>query len=289
MPVSLRLQTCQSHMTKLLPQYLPTSETLLSQAMHYACLNGGKRLRPLLVYSVGELFDVSQTDLNPLACAVEFIHCYSLIHDDLPAMDNDDLRRGKPTCHKIFGEANTILAGNALLTLAFETLTRADFLEKNALEIIQLLSEAVGHQGLLYGQCLDLNAKEQTASLSFLEQMHQSKTGALISASLIGAALACQAKTEEIAALKEYGAAIGLAFQIQDDILDATGDVSTLGKNTKQDLKNQKITFVTLLGLEKAKIYAKQYHEKALSALSLFQERGQFLQQLADFMIERMA
>jgi geranylgeranyl pyrophosphate synthase len=257
--------------------------------MHYACLNGGKRLRPLLVYSVGELFAVQESKLNALACAVEYIHCYSLIHDDLPAMDNDDLRRGKPTCHKVYGEANTILAGNALLTLAFEILTRPDYLEKNPLQIIQLLSEAVGHQGLLHGQCLDLNTQEQAASLSFLEQMHHSKTGALISASLIGAALACQATIEEIAALKAYGSAIGLAFQIQDDILDATGDVDTLGKNIKQDLKNQKMTFVTLLGLEEAKMHARAYHEKALQALDLFQGRGQFLRQLADFIIERVA
>ncbi len=292
MPVTLRLKNCQSHMTMLLARTLPPSTTPLTKAMHYACLNGGKRLRPLLVYSVAELFDVPSAQLDKLACAIELIHCYSLVHDDLPAMDNDSLRRGKPTCHIVFGEANAILAGNALLTLAFNILSSDNFISQNnaSLKIIQHLCEAVGHQGLMHGQCLDLNATETPFTPSLLEQMHQAKTGALITASLLSAALATGcAEPQEIDALREYGKAIGMAFQIQDDILDATGDAQQLGKNTGQDLKNQKITFVTLLGLEEARKAAAMYHEKALAALSPFKARAQFLQQLADFTIERVA
>ncbi|MBS0288706.1 MAG: polyprenyl synthetase family protein [Proteobacteria bacterium] len=288
----MRLTHCQEKMNTLLKQYLPPdNQTPLFNAMHYACLNGGKRLRPLLVYMIAELFDAAPEQLNPLAVAIELIHCYSLIHDDLPAMDNDDLRRGKPTCHKAFGEANAILAGDALLTLAFEVLANErSYPIKNQstiLKIIHLLAIAAGPQGMVYGQAFDMAAQGNSLNLEELMQMHRTKTGALISASVQCSALATgKASENDLVDLQKFGQALGLCFQIQDDILDAQGNSEKMGKNPG-DAKKHKCTFVTLLGLKQAKAHALHWHQEAQTSLDRFKNKALPLRSLASFFIER--
>lgn len=287
-----RLKECQEGIPPLLSRYLPSETTPLAKAMHYACLNGGKRLRPLLVFSAGELFGASKEALTPVALAVEFIHCYSLIHDDLPAMDNDDLRRGKPTCHKVFGEAEAILAGDALLTLAFELLSHEDQLshlnQLTVLKIIRVLAKASGSYGMVKGQSLDLGAQGKTLSLENLMEMHRAKTGALIAASVQCGALASEAADEaDLFELHNFGNAIGLCFQIKDDILDAMSNSETLGKTTGQDVKNQKCTFVTLLGIEEANAQATYWYQQANRCLERFGNKAEFLRTLSTYILER--
>ncbi len=287
------LQRCQSQVVHLLKQYLPLDEhDPLAKAMHYACLNGGKRLRPLLVFYTGQMLGAKEETLNPIAVAVELIHCYSLVHDDLPAMDNDDLRRGKPTCHKVFTEATAILAGDALLTLAFEILSHPEHLpginQSTILKIIRVLSQASGATGMVKGQSIDLNAQGKTLNLDNLMQMHRAKTGALIAASVQCGALASAIATEDdLAELHRFGEALGLCFQIQDDLLDAQGNSSLLGKNTGQDVKNQKCTFVTLLGETQAKAHALHWHQQAQLSLQRFGIKANPLRELSTYILER--
>lgn len=272
----------QDRLTTLLPE---NTDSILHHAMRYATLNGGKRLRPLLVYLSGEMYGLSKTEVDPIAMAIECIHCYSLIHDDLPSMDNDDLRRGKPTCHKAFNEATAILAGDALLTLAFELLTQDELISPR---IIHVIAKAAGSHGMVGGQMLDLHAENQTLSLSQLTQIHEAKTGALITASVLTGALASyRSSFEEETALKNFGRAIGLAFQIQDDILDATGDVAEMGKFPQQDQQKKKSTFVTQLGLEEAKIHVKKFYTEAIESLACFGERANRLRDLSTYIIHR--
>lgn len=281
-----RMRECQAHVNERLSHYLPeVKHSSLVSAMRYSSLHGGKRLRPLLVYYTAEMFGLSKQDVDPIALAIECIHCYSLIHDDLPAMDNDDLRRGKPTCHKAFNEATAILAGDALLTLAFEILT-CDALVTPA--IIRMIANAAGMNGMVKGQALDLASECQSISLSQLRAIHEAKTGALITASVLAGALAStRTSLEDEKALTDFGQAIGLAFQIQDDVLDAIGETTIMGKEAKQDLFRQKCTFVTLLGLDEAKQQAKLYYEKAIDALARFGEKAVPLRELSAFIIER--
>ncbi len=286
------LQHTQSQISLLLKQYLPSADDPLTKAMHYACLNGGKRLRPLLVYYTGKMLGQSEEILNPIAVALELVHCYSLVHDDLPAMDNDDFRRGKPTCHKVFGEATAILAGDALLTLAFEILSHPEHLpgvnQSTILNMIRVLAKASGSQGMVKGQGIDLDAQGKTLDLEKLMQMHRAKTGALIAASVQCGALASASITDaNLTELHKFGEALGLCFQIQDDILDAQGNSEILGKNTGQDVKNQKCTFVTLLGLDEAKAHAIQWHEQALLHLQPFGTAANSLRALTTYIIER--
>lgn len=293
--VNIRIQRCQTHLKTQLQQYLPYLEDpAVLAAMHYSCLNGGKRLRPLFVYTVGDMFDTPWENLDALACAIEFIHTYSLIHDDLPAMDNDDLRRGKPTCHKAYGEANAILAGDGLLTLAFDLLSHDEHFPHlsahSLLKIIQIIAKAAGIDGMVKGQALDMEAQRCNITLNELLEMHQLKTGSLISASVECAAIATNhANLEQIASLKEFGFNIGLAFQIQDDILDTLGNSETMGKMTGQDIKQNKSTFVTLLGLDSAKMHAQNYYNKALNALVPFGAQAEPLRALSQYVIERTA
>ncbi len=293
MSFHVQLQRCQSEIPVLLQRFLPPKDRdALAQAMHYACLNGGKRLRPFLAYATADLFGTPTSMVDPLAIALELIHCYSLIHDDLPAMDNDDLRRGKPTCHKVFGEATAILAGDALLTLAFEVLSQPEHfpgLEKSAvLNIIRVLAKAAGPDGMVKGQGLDLAAEGKTLSLDNLIQMHRAKTGALIAASVqCGALTSPNAQEMDLVELQNYSEAIGLCFQIQDDILDAQGSSEILGKRTGQDVKQQKCTFVTLLGIEEAKMHALQWHQQAHMSLTRFADKAVVLRSLATYILER--
>lgn len=262
----------------------------LTEAIHYSLLDGGKRLRPALVRAAGEIAgaDVNQW-LTP-ACALEMIHVYSLIHDDLPAMDNDDLRRGKPTSHKKFNEATAILAGDALQAEAFALLANSqDLNDTQARKMIQTLASACGASGMVAGQMIDLQSEDKTLDLTQLANLHSLKTGALIQAALkLGAYGQANADAALIEALDLYGQAIGLAFQITDDILDVIGSTDVLGKPKGSDQAAEKSTYVSLLGLADAQQKAKQQHQlatKALSSIGLGNDS--ILWQLADYVIER--
>ncbi len=284
-------EQCQQRINDKLFQCLPAadgSNARLQEAMRYAVLNGGKRVRPLLAYATADAVSQINETTDDIAAAIELIHAYSLIHDDLPAMDDDDLRRGKPTCHIAFDEATAILAGDALQTLAFELLTQLPDTDANtALQLVRLLAQAAGVAGMVGGQAIDINATDQSLSLSALTQMHQKKTGALISASIIMSAIAAGASKAQLEALEKYGSALGLAFQIQDDILDITSDTATLGKQQGADQALNKPTFVSLLGLDQAKQRVAQLHQESLDALSLFNDDACHLRAISHYIVSR--
>lgn len=287
-----RWRECQDRVEKALEQRLPKPEhqpERLHQAMRYSCLGGGKRLRAMLVYSAGELFGVKPQILDTPACAVEMIHAYSLIHDDLPAMDDDDLRRGKPTSHKAYGEAMAILAGDALQTLAFDLLANDDSLsdqQRNAM--IGRLAQSSGSSGMAGGQAIDFDAMGQSLTLDDLENMHRLKTGALIRAAVALGGLCYEGidKTS-LDALDDYAASIGLAFQVADDILDATADTETLGKDSGSDAELNKPTYVSLLGIGGARTAAKNWHERANASLDKLPGDTHLLSELASFLVNR--
>ncbi|WP_111415501.1 (2E,6E)-farnesyl diphosphate synthase [Billgrantia lactosivorans] len=258
----------------------------LEAAMRHGLLVGGKRLRPLLVYLAGRALGAGDEALDAPAAAVELIHAYSLVHDDLPAMDDDDLRRGQPTVHRAYDEATAILAGDALQSLAFEVLARAAHPRLPAL--IHTLATAAGRDGMVGGQALDLAAVGGHPDVEALATMHAHKTGALIRAAVRMGALAAVAENDpRVTALDRYAAALGLAFQIHDDVLDVTGDTRTLGKASGADAARDKPTYPALLGLEGARRRASELTEEALSALAPLGEAGEPLAQLARYMIER--
>ena len=265
----------------------------LGQAMRYAVLDGGKRLRPLLVLAACEATAGLQAAALRAACSVELIHAYSLVHDDMPCMDNDVLRRGKPTVHVAYGEATALLAGDALQALAFELLT-PDASEEDIPSVMQamlcrLLARAAGSHGMAGGQAIDLASVGIALSRPELQRMHALKTGALLQASVVmGAACSNDATSATRTALQQYGAAIGLAFQVVDDILDVTADSQTLGKTAGKDAANDKPTYVSLLGLDASRAYARQLHDEAIQALQASGlERTDTLRALADLVIER--
>jgi len=263
----------------------------LHRAMRYAVLGGGKRLRPVLVYATGNAFEVAPEALDSSACAVEIIHAYSLVHDDLPAMDDDDLRRGRPTCHVVFGEAMAILAGDALQALAFEVLAddprlRAD--PRNQVEMLRTLAAACGAHGMAGGQAFDLAAVGKALTPAELERMHMYKTGALIRASVRLGALAAGCRDAAVlAALEHYGHAIGLAFQIRDDILDIEGDEATIGKTAGKDAADNKPTYPAILGMAGARAHLAELTGAALDAITPLGERFAMLGELARFIAER--
>lgn len=269
-------------------------DSRLSQAMSYSLLSGGKRLRPFLIYASGAMLGIKPEQLDIPAAAVECIHCYSLIHDDLPAMDDDDLRRGKPTCHIAFDQATAILAGDALQTLAFELLASAPIPDVSAtsrLAIIAELAKSSGHQGMCAGQALDLQAEGQSISLPQLERIHQHKTGTLIRSSVRIAALCGGDNTTTLLPLlDQYSAAIGLAFQVQDDILDVVGDCTITGKQAGADNALAKSTYPSLLGLAGAQNKATLLHQQAITALQQLSAQGfntEILETLASYIIKR--
>lgn len=273
---------------------LPFQSSPLVNAMEYGALLGGKRLRPFLVYATGEMLNVGSTVLDAPAAAVECIHAYSLIHDDLPAMDDDNLRRGQPTCHIKFGEDTAILAGDALQTLAFTILADTPMPGVDACARIAMISElaqASGVAGMCGGQALDLTAEGHQVDLAALEQIHRHKTGALIrSAVRLGALAAGDRGREAIPILDRYANAIGLAFQVQDDILDVVGDTAIIGKRQGADQQLGKSTYPALLGLEGARAKALDLHQEALSALEILAAQSfntASLQMLASYIIER--
>ncbi|HEX7417774.1 MAG TPA: farnesyl diphosphate synthase [Steroidobacteraceae bacterium] len=263
----------------------------LREAMRYSVLGGGKRLRPVLVYATGEAFGAPFGQLDAPAAAVELIHVYSLVHDDLPAMDNDDLRRGRPTCHRAFDEATAILTGDALQALAFGILAAdndAPLPPASRIVMIQTLANSIGTLGMAGGQAMDLQAVGQVLSLDELERMHRRKTGALIQASVLLGALAAGVKRgPEFAALESFGAAIGLAFQIQDDILDVEGEVESLGKATGADAARGKPTYPSTVGVDVARRLARAQRDRAIAALAPLGDRGDVFEQLAHFVVSR--
>ncbi len=289
------LEQCQQRVGTALNYHLPAVAApaeRLKSAMHYSVLSGGKRVRASLVYASAGVFagrpsQNLQNNLDLAACAVELIHAYSLIHDDLPSMDNDDLRRGKPTCHIAYDEATAILAGDALQTLAFELLGKLDTDAGHQLNLIKTLASASGYAGMVGGQVLDIEAENNAPGLDGLEQIHRLKTGALIGASVRCGALLTQATETELEALDSYAAAIGLAFQVQDDILDVTGKTEELGKQQGADEQLNKATYPGLLGLDGAIAKAQQLHRDALTALEGFGPGAEPLRQLSSFIIER--
>ncbi|CAI0726416.1 MULTISPECIES: (2E,6E)-farnesyl diphosphate synthase [Serratia] len=273
---------------------LPFNNGNMVAAMRHGALLGGKRLRPFLVYTTGQMFGVSLNNLDAPAAAVECIHAYSLIHDDLPAMDDDDLRRGQPTCHIKFGEANAILAGDALQTLAFSILADADMPDvalRDRLAMVSELATASGVAGMCGGQSLDLEAEDQQVGLEALEQIHRHKTGALIRAAVrLGALAAGEPGRAALPQLDRYAAAIGLAFQVQDDILDVVGETEKIGKRQGADQQHGKSTYPALLGLDSAKAKAWDLYQEALAALDTLAAQSYNtapLRALASFIIER--
>ncbi|RMD68255.1 MAG: (2E,6E)-farnesyl diphosphate synthase [Gammaproteobacteria bacterium] len=255
--------------------------------MAYGVLGGGKRLRPLLVYGSGHALGAPWERLDAPACAVEFLHAYSLIHDDLPAMDDDDLRRGKPTCHKAFGESTAILAGDALQTLAFEVLASAPVEPQTCVLMIRTLAQASGRTGMVGGQMEDIEAESRPLNLQALEAIHRKKTGALIQASVRLGALAAEASESQREGLDAFSRAIGLAFQIQDDVLDVIGDAALLGKRVGADAALEKATYPALVGLEGARRMVDDLYQEALGHLDDFGEGAAFLRWLARRMVER--
>jgi len=264
----------------------------IHRAMRYSLMAGGKRIRPVLVIAAGEAVGGAREDLLPLACAVEMIHTYSLVHDDLPAMDDDDLRRGKPTSHKVFGEAIAILAGDALLTRAFELLARVPpgapvGLVRRRLDALAVVAEACGTGGLIGGQVTDLESEGRATSAPDLERLHRAKTGALLSACVKGGAILGGARPDALEALARYAAAIGLAFQVVDDVLDATGSAESLGKTAGKDQAARKATYVSLHGIERAQEMADALLREALEALAPLGSRGERLAALARQIVDR--
>lgn len=253
--------------------------------MRYAVLNGGKRIRPLLVYAVGELLEASPEQLDAPACAVELIHCYSLVHDDLPAMDDDDLRRGQPTCHRKYGEGTAILVGDALQALAFQVLCTGG--TERALDMVLDLAHACGSAGMVGGQQLDLAAAGKPSALAELEQMHRMKTGALICAAIRLGVHAAGGDDGDLARLDAFGDSLGLAFQVHDDILDVAGSTATLGKPQGSDKQQAKPTFPGLLGLDEARRTADAYQQRALDALKPYGDKAGLLNYLADYSTSR--
>jgi farnesyl diphosphate synthase len=293
-PFSERLPSYLARVERALEYWLPPANQKperLHQAMRYAVLGGGKRARPTLLYATGEVLDLPPERLDGLAAAVEMIHAYSLVHDDLPAMDDDDLRRGRPTCHKAFGEAQAILAGDALQALAFRVMAWDDHMavsDTQRVAMIRLLADACGSLGMAGGQAIDLAASGQPLTVAEVEEMHRLKTGALIHASVMLAAhIATSLGQAEREALDRYGLATGLAFQIQDDILDEESNTETLGKTQGKDRGQDKPNYPAVAGLDAAKARSRALADHAIEALAPFGPQAEPLRWVADYIVQR--
>jgi farnesyl diphosphate synthase len=292
LPFSEWMDNTQARLEAALAHQVPSHDcipTRLHEAMRYASLGGGKRVRPLLAFAAGELTAAAPATLDTVACAVEMIHTYSLVHDDLPCMDDDVLRRGRPTCHVEFDEPTALLVGDSLQTLAFELLAKPTLANPGSqLEMIALLAHASGSRGMAGGQAIDLASVGKALNQPELELMHALKTGALIRAAvLLGALAGNPLSAEERQSLDRFAKRAGLLFQVIDDILDCTASTATLGKTAGKDQAAEKPTYVSLLGLDAARSYADELRNEALAALSIFGERATRLTQLADFICHR--
>ena len=280
----------QSRIEEVLDEALPPEDVeprTLHNAMRYSALGGGKRVRALLCYAAAELCNTEIAIADAAAAAVELIHAYSLVHDDMPCMDDDDLRRGKPSCHKQYDDATALLVGDALQSLAFDVLSTPQLCANanQQISMLNILAKAAGSSGMAGGQAIDLNSVGKTLTQSQLETMHQLKTGALIqAAALLGAS---SGTLEQISAVHTYSENIGLAFQVIDDILDTEADTATLGKTAGKDADSNKPTYVTILGLDAAKQLADQLHSSAIAALVPFGSKAQRLNELANFITQR--
>ncbi len=284
------MRDIQSRTEATLNRLLPAAELApqrLHQAMRHTMLGGGKRVRPLLCHASGEMFAAPADRLDNAACAVELIHGYSLVHDDMPCMDNDALRRGKPTCHIVFGEATALLAGDALQSLAFRALADTALPGAQASAVLRLLADASGSCGMAGGQGIDLDAVGQSLTLDQLELMHSLKTGALIHASLLLGGHCGNAAESELGTMSAFAAAIGLLFQVVDDILDAESNTETLGKTAGKDALQNKPTYVSLLGLEQAKAKAADIRRQAHAHLDRFGQRSARLHFITDYIFNR--
>ena len=287
------LEDRQKIVDEALQHYLPSEDNVpaeIYKAVRYSVFNGGKRIRPILCMAAAEAVGGDLGPAIPVACALELIHSYSLIHDDLPAMDDDDFRRGKPTCHKVFGEDIAILAGDALLTEAFVLLSHMEKTKLPAdrrLAVIQEIAQAAGIEGMVGGQALDVLSVKSAASQETLLEIHRRKTGAMIVAAVKTGAIIFNAGKDKIQALAEYGINVGLAFQIADDILNVEGDRKLMGKETGSDAAHHKLTYPSLLGLDASKEKLARYVERAIDALSCFGERALPLNVIARYIKER--
>ncbi len=277
-----------------LHEYFPQPEGLASdmiEAMRYSLFAGGKRLRPILCLAGAEAVDGSATDVLPVACSLELIHTYSLIHDDLPAMDDDALRRGKPTNHKVFGEAIALLAGDGLLTEAFHLLTAEELAARISphviLKVIRMIAGAAGYDGMVGGQTVDIQWEGKTADLPIVEYIHTHKTGAMITVSVTSGALLAGGSGWQLQCISDYGEKIGLAFQIADDILDIEGDSIAMGKTAGADNQKEKTTYPGVLGLEESRKIQSELVKAAIQSLKKFDQRAEPLRQIAQYIIER--
>lgn len=283
----------KSLVDRALDRFLPPEDaepTIIHKAMRYSAMDGGKRIRPVLTIATAEALNDNTDNVMPVACAIEMIHAFSLIHDDLPCMDDDDLRRGKPTSHKVFGEAVALLAGDALFAFAFETISRtpktvsADVVAR----VIALIASASGTSGMVGGQILDLMAEGKETNIKQVQLIHQRKTGALLLASVLAGAEIAGANSEEMSALTKYGENIGLSFQIIDDILDIEGEETIIGKKTGADAKLKKATYPAAIGLERSKVLAKEAADSAVQVVTqTLGHRGARLVEIANFIVGR--
>jgi geranylgeranyl diphosphate synthase type II len=284
---SVRQKTVDAALNRFLPSANTRPKTI-HQAMRYSIFAGGKRLRPIICLAAAEVLRGKTDDALPLACAVECIHTYSLIHDDLPCMDDDDFRRGKPTSHKVYGEGIAVLAGDALLTIAFEIATQCKSRPRYShAEIVREIAFAAGSQALVAGQVADLEGEGKKITPAELRYIHENKTAALIASSIRLGAMSANATPKQLEKLTEFGQSLGLAFQVIDDILDVTQTTEKLGKSAGKDLKAQKATYPALLGLEKARVEADLLTRKARAALKPFGKDAAPLEAIADFLLKR--
>jgi geranylgeranyl diphosphate synthase type II len=276
-----------------LERLMPSADTMpptIHQAMRYSVFAGGKRIRPMLCLEASQIFSANTDAAVEAGCSIEFIHTYSLIHDDLPALDNDDLRRGKPTCHKQFNEATAILAGDALLTLAFETLSRIPTNAERCVHVIREVSSAAGtRDGMVGGQVADIEAERKPVNAEMLSYIHRSKTAALIRGSVIAGAICGGGTSEDVERMRRFGDSIGWAFQVVDDILDVEESSAALGKTAGKDQAQQKATYPALFGLQKSREFAKELAAIALGELAVYGERAARLRELAEFLVLRRA
>ena len=294
MDIETYLRDRKKRIDSVLDTFLPLERDYpprLCEAIRYGVMGGGKRIRPILAMAAFDAGGGKGDVILPFACALEFIHAYSLIHDDLPAMDDDDLRRGRPTVHRVFGEAVAILAGDALLTEAFRTMSRGalDYriTPDVAVEIVHDVAVAAGWGGLVGGQTVDIESGGRDIDLPTLEYIHRHKTGALILASLRTGARLSGISSEKLAAITRYGEKVGLAFQIADDVLDVVGDSATLGKQVGSDEAKKKATYPALVGVEESRRLAGNLVDEAVSCLTVFEERGEPMRQIASYVIRR--
>jgi len=290
---SHKMPEYQARITSFMQQMLPSANehpAYLHEALQYAALGGGKRIRPLLIYATGEVLNIPPEKLDPAACAMELVHTYSLVHDDLPAMDDDDLRRGRPTVHKAFDEATAILVGDGLLTLSFEILANAQVDASLRAAWVSTLAKAAGTSGMIAGQSIDLQSEHKSLDLEALQVMHALKTGALISASV---EMACQAKPDitddQTNALLAFARGIGLAFQIRDDIIDVESTTEMLGKTQGADVEKGKSTYVSLLGLDEAKRRSEEVFSEACHYLDKINSDTEPLRYLAELIVNRQS